>query len=310
MLKRFVNVPFVAIVGLLLILAACSSQAAQVASPNSSDRAAPPVPIVAAATGVPAANDPTQTRLVLKDASLNLIVEDAAKSAVDIGKMATDMKGWVVNSDSRKVVTGANTYTQASIVVRVPAERLDEAVEHVKAGAISVESEKQTGQDVTQQYTDLQSKITNLEAAEVQLRKIMDNANQTTDVLAVYDQLVRMRNDIQVAKGQAKFYEQSAAFSLINIVLSPKQDSVLAQVRGWSPLDTVTSAISSLGNMLQALINLLIWLLIFVLPLAIIVGVPCYIIYRVYLRQSRRAISSFVPDNTRSPQPPISPIEQ
>ena len=58
----------------------------------------------------------------------------------------------------------------------------------------------------TAEYTDLQSRLRNLEAAEAQLVNIMDGATKTEDVLSVFNQLVYIREQIQ--KVFAQFQEQ------------------------------------------------------------------------------------------------------
>ncbi|MCC7450674.1 MAG: DUF4349 domain-containing protein, partial [Anaerolineae bacterium] len=104
-----------------------------------------------------------QDRIVLKNAIISIVVGNPAESLTAINKMATDMGGWVVSSTTSQTKSGVSA-AQASIVIRVPADRLNEALERIKAGVVSVESENVTGQDVTQQYTDLTSQLTNLEA--------------------------------------------------------------------------------------------------------------------------------------------------
>jgi hypothetical protein len=77
------------------------------------------------------------------------------------------------------------------MTIRVPAERLDEALVTIKAETDQpIISENHSSQDVTAEYTDLNSRLTNLQAAEKQLQEIMAEAIKTEDVLSVYSQLV------------------------------------------------------------------------------------------------------------------------
>src|SRR5262245_59583375 len=140
-----------------------------------------------------AAAPEAQDRMVIKNAVLRIVVNDPQESQGTISKMAEDMGGWIVTSSTAQTKTRSGlTVTQASLTVRVPAERLTDVLQKIKGSAVSVDSETVSGQDVTQAYTDLQSQLTNLEAAEAQLRKIMDSAGKTDDVLAVYRELVQI----------------------------------------------------------------------------------------------------------------------
>jgi hypothetical protein len=196
------------------------------------------------------------------------------------------MGGWIVNSSSYQTTTRSGSpVTQATVTIRVPAERLTEALERIKAGAVSVEQENITGKDVTREYTDLNSQLTNLEAAEAQLRKIMESSTKTDDVLAVYRELTRVRGEIEVAKGQIQYYKEAAAFSSISVTLVANEQDKPIEIGGWRPLDTAKSAFETLVGALQALVNLLIWLVIVVLPIIAIFGLPTWLVYRITRRR-------------------------
>ena len=110
-------------------------------------------------------------RLVIRNAHLTLVVTDPAQSTEDISQMAQEMGGFVVSSSVYQTTYADDVLAiQASITIRVPAERLDEALNLIKAGSIEVRSENVSGQDVTQEYIDLQSQLRNLELAEDELR--------------------------------------------------------------------------------------------------------------------------------------------
>lgn len=232
---------------------------------------------------------PDQQRIILRSATLSIVVNDPASTLSSISGIADEMGGWVVNSNTSRVVMESGEEVQrGSITIRVPAERLDEALERIKSGAGSVKSENVTGQDVTQEYTDLTSQLVNLEAAEKQLRSIMEQAEKTEDVLSVYNELVRVRGEIETTRGRIQYYDQAAAFSSISVDVIPKAIESPIQIAGWSPGRTAEEAIAALISILRSLADVLIVLVIVGVPLALVVGIPAWFIYRV-LRRSRRA---------------------
>ncbi len=138
-------------------------------------------------------------------------------------QLAEAFGGWVVSSNINRVTTAnREEAVRGSITIRVMAERLDEALSRIKSGALSVENEAVSGQDVTQQYVDLTSRLNNLEAAETQLQSIMEDARRTEDVLSVYNELVRIRGEIETIQGQIQYFSESAAFSSISVELVPE----------------------------------------------------------------------------------------
>jgi Domain of unknown function (DUF4349) len=239
-----------------------------------------------------------QQRVILKTAYLSLVVDNADETISSIAKMAEDLGGWVVTSSSNKVQTASGQeVSRGSITVRVPADQLDEAMTRIKSGGGTVESESVSGQDVTQQYVDLKSRLTNLEAAEAQLREIMASASKTEDVLAVYNQLVSTRGDIETVRGQIQYYDESSSYSSIAVDVTPKAIQEPIQIAGWSPGHTAQNAIAALVNLLQGLADLVITLAIIGVPLLLIIGLPAWFIWR---RVRRRKPQGITPAPTES----------
>jgi hypothetical protein len=243
----------------------------------------------------PAALPPGQAaqpdRLVIRNAALSLVVADPADAVERLTALAQSLNGFVVSSNTYQSSVDAEgrAVMQASITFRVPSAQLDAALAQARALAVRVRTENISGQDVTAQYTDLASRLRNLEAAEAQLVNIMDRATKTEDVLNVFNQLVYIREQIEVVKGQMQYYEQSAAMSAIAVELIPDALSRPLEVGGWQPQGVAKDALEALVRAFQGLATAVIWIGIYVLPLAVIVLLPLYLIGRLVVRRARRA---------------------
>ncbi|MEA3351009.1 MAG: DUF4349 domain-containing protein [Chloroflexota bacterium] len=220
-------------------------------------------------------------RMVIKNATLSIVVADPTQTLEKIMSMADEMGGFVVTSNLwQTTLSGGMTVPQASVTIRVPSERLDEALERIKTGAGTVRSENVSGKDVTREYTDLQSRLRNLEAAEAQLTEIMADAYNTEDVLQVYNNLVDVREQIEVIKGQMQYYQQAAALSSISVDIVADEADQPIQIGGWQPVGVAKDAIEALVHALQGLINAAIWIVIFVLPVLVLIAIPLWLIWR------------------------------
>jgi hypothetical protein len=229
-------------------------------------------------------------RLVIQTAALSMVVTDPVAKAAAIRQLVEGMGGYVVSSYIYKSSYGNGlTADNASISVRVPVDRLSDALQQMKADAVEVRSENITGEDVTSQYVDLESRLRNLEAAEAQLMEIMDSADETEDVLAVYNQLVSVRGEIEMVRGQMQYYEESAAFSSITAELIPDAAAQPIEIGGWQPQGTVKAAVEALVQALEWLADAAIWLAICVLPVALLVGLPVFLIVRAARRRRAKA---------------------
>lgn len=128
----------------------------------------------------------TGKRLVIMNADISIVAMDPAEAMDTIATMAETYGGFVVSSNLHQVMGKRGTeIPYATITVRVPAERLKQALAEIELLAVEVLSKNQSGQDVTKEYTDLKSRLRNLENATKQLRQIMDDAYNTEDVLRV-----------------------------------------------------------------------------------------------------------------------------
>ena len=228
-------------------------------------------------------------RLVIQNADLSIVVADPAAKMKSIEQMAENMKGYVVSSNVYQTYVTQNVKVpEGQITIRVPVERLDEALETIKSDTIEVQSENRSGQDVTKDYVDLQSRLKNLEATEAQLTKIMEDAYKTEDVLNVFNQLTSIREQIEVVKGQIKYYEESAALSAINVRVIAEESVQPLEVGGWKITGTARNAFQALIDFAQGFVRFLIWLIILIIPAGLVILGLLWLLWRVFRYAWRR----------------------
>ncbi len=228
-------------------------------------------------------------RLVLMNADLSIVVDDPLLKLESIITMTEKMGGYVVDSNVwQNTLNNGVKVPHVNITIRVPAERLDESLDLIKTDVSEISSENISGQDVTSDYIHLESRLKNLEAAETQLQKIMDEAVKTEDVLQVYNNLVNVREQIEVIKGQMKYYEESARLSRISVNITADEETQPIQIGGWQPVGVAKKAIETLINTLQTLGDIAIWFVLCVLPIGILVGIPLFFVVRYVVRLRSR----------------------
>jgi len=157
----------------------------------------------------------TTDRMVIRSAYLTIVVDDVSTSLQQINNLAELYGGYVVNSS----ISEDRNRLYAYISFRVDSARFNDTLQALRDMAADVKSESTTGQDVTEQYTDLASRLRNLEASEAQLLELMNQAGTVTEILAVQKELTNTREDIELIKGQMQYLEQSAALSLFTVTL-------------------------------------------------------------------------------------------
>jgi len=221
-----------------------------------------------------------QERLVIENAELAIVVKDPGARMQEITDLAKEFGGFVVSSNLYQSPTPlGKEVTEASIVIRVPSERLDEALERIKEGAVEIDHENRLAEDVTNIYVDLQSQLKAKEAAAEKLLEIMDQATRAEDVLAIYLQVQAVQTEIEQLKGQIKYYEESAALSAISIRLIAEEGTQPIEVGPWSLEGAAKEAIQDLIFFVQNLAEFLIRFVLYSLPALILIGIPLYLAF-------------------------------
>jgi hypothetical protein len=290
-------------IALTLVLAACAAKSVatpsvQLSVPDVGGGGAPvyenvPAPTQAYAgytdaskttSGVGTNNTVAQDRLVIMNADLTIVVADPQIKMAAINQLATSLGGFVVSMNMYQTSTqSGQTAPEGTISIRVPAEQLENALNQIKADAGEVRNENRSGQDVTSSYVDLKSQLTNLEKAEADLQAIMDEAknnpnsnttSKTQDVLEVYNQIISVRGQIESIKGQMQYYEQSSAYSLINVTLIAEETIKPIEIGGWKPEGVARDAIQALIKFWQGFVNFVIYFVLLVLPVLITIFGP------------------------------------
>ncbi|MBN2005925.1 MAG: DUF4349 domain-containing protein [Anaerolineae bacterium] len=205
----------------------------------------------------------TQSRMIIYDAELNLVVEDSQAAQEEVVKKAAELGGYISNSSSNRYSEGLLRIT---LTMRVPAENFDAAMTSLRAMALEVSSESIGSQDVTQEYVDLGSRLKALEAKEQRLEELMDAAEDTEAVLAVYEQLSATQIDIEQTKGRMQYLERMSAMATITIILTPDEMSRPIEVAGWRPTGTFKRAFEAMINAFHVLIDALIWIVVWGIP--------------------------------------------
>jgi Fe2+ transport system protein B len=273
-----------------ILLTGCGAPA-----PTPGAQAAPtsaPAPTAAPAVGQ--GNQPTSEatgptgHIVIRNATLTLVVSDTEAQLSTIMRMTDELKGYVASSNTTRVERDV----RAQLVLRVPAEQLDEALDRLRKLAVEVREENVSGDDVTAEYVDLTSRVKNLEAAEEQLRGILAKASNTDDVLKVFDQLKNVRGEIEQAKGRMQSLSQSAALATITLTLLPDTPAQPVEAPGWRPEGVAKSALERLIGSLQDLANVVIWAALFILPLLVVtLGPVILVVWLLHLRKRKAPAS-------------------
>jgi hypothetical protein len=208
------------------------------------------------AEAFPGQPDSPDIRKIVRNGSLELLVNDVGQSIDKIGSIVTGAGGFIEKSTQTN--SGGHS---ASVTVRVPAAHLDQAIVQIKALATNVDRESVEVRDVTREYIDLDARLRNAQAEEAQFLQILKRATTIKDTLDVTEKLSDVRGRIEELQGQMKFLTAQIDMSTLEISLRAEADAAVAGIH-WRPLRqakiAVTEMVSGLGDWADSVIAFLI----------------------------------------------------
>ena len=247
---------------------------------GSAEEPTPTPPGARSAALTDSAGEAAGDRMIVRQVSMSLVVQDPVETSDTVTQMVQDMEGFIVSSTRR----GGEEDTVVTVTFRVPTERTDEAIQRLRTLAERVTSEEVRAQDVTEEYVDIQAQLRNLEATETQLLTLMQRADTVDETLTVQRELTRVSGDIEQHTGRLQYLERTSATSIFSLALTPAAGAEPLVQPGWQPLEIAKNAIRGLVVVGQGLGNLGIYLAIWS-PLWIPVVAIAWYIWRREMRQ-------------------------
>ena len=222
-----------------------------------------------------AADIPSVSLSVIKTATVRLELErdgldQAAREAIAI---AERFGGYVSTTQLRDARKGTG-----SLELRVPATRFGDALEALR-GVGRVQSESVAGQDVGQEFVDLQARLRNFEAQETVLLRLMDKSVSVADTLRVQGQLQQVQLEIERLRGRIRYLQDQTDMSTIRVDLTEEgvaATSANAIVKAWRQAREV-----AVGVVAAVIVGAG-----FVVPVALLLAVVGLVVYRVRPRTS------------------------
>lgn len=237
------------------------------------------------ATGLP---DTTVVRKIIYTVSLHLIVQDADVAMKEVERLAQDMGGFVSESNVWK----SEGYRQATVTVRIPAEDLNDALSAFRDLALDVESENVDSQDVTEEYVDLEARLTNEQRTEQELLELLETRSEigkTEDILEVHRELKVVRAEIEQLQGRMRYLDNLSAMATVRLTLTPDELLEPIDVGGWRPQGTARDAVRMLLRTLQFFADVAIVFVLYILPVLIVIAIPITILVLIIRGLVRRA---------------------
>jgi hypothetical protein len=155
-------------------------------------------------------------RLVVQESNLSLVVNNVRQSVNQIIDHASQTGGYMVSSSLNQ----PEEAPYATVVVRVPATQLNQVLEYYRSLAIKVSSENLRGRDVTDQYLDIETRLSRLRRTQAKFEELLEQAVEFEDILRAQREVLNLQDQIDRYIGQQQYLEQTAKLAKLTIHLS------------------------------------------------------------------------------------------
>jgi len=242
----------------------------------------------AAAEGETSAEAPSEVnteRMIIHKAIIRTNVKELAKAQSNIEQKVKKYGGYIVESN---VYQEDDQRSSGNIIVRIPEKHFETFLSDAEEEASKVLERNVTGQDVTEQYVDLASRIKSKRVVEERLLAFMSAAEKTEDLLKISSDLAKVQEEIEVTVGKMKYLENQTSFATIeltmyeNRVIVPGLDS--EELNTWEK--TKKQFVTSMNGLLAAGSAIIVFF-IGNMPVLIILGVISSTVYWIIKRRKR-----------------------
>jgi hypothetical protein len=218
----------------------------------------------------------TVDRKIIKSAYMALDTVDFERTTDAVMGKAVAMGGYVESSSvqgTRLFDRGQPSRRTANFQIRIPEEQFEAFMSAVGELGV-VTTEQITGQDITGQYFDTETRVRTLKVQEERLLALLARADKLTDIIEIERELSRIRFDIESLTGTLKGWDHMVNFSRVNIDVYEVEELKEIEPKPGNWLDRISRAFrDSIKNLVSLFENLVIFLVAAIPYLAILAAI-------------------------------------
>jgi hypothetical protein len=234
-------------------------------------------------------------RKIIKNADMRLLVQDTNDAISRSTQIVSDLGGYIVSSRVWYQDYYGNNLMYATITIGVPVDEFEHALNRLRDLSIQVLDENASGEDVTDQYVDLESQLVNLEATRARIQEFLKDAKTVDEALRINQELSNIESQIEQIKGRMNYISDRSAFSTITVnfepelpILTPMPTSTpypTATPIPWKPGETFGNARNTVVVAYQGIGNFLIWLFVVILPIVLPFALILWVLWKLLNRK-------------------------
>jgi hypothetical protein len=232
-------------------------------------------------------------RKVIYKGNLTMEVPNYNEAQVEINNLVTLASGYILQfTENQSTAEQSGNY-----VIKVPANGFSSFIRDLeKIKTVSDIRHNIQGQDVSEEYVDLSSRLKAKQVVEARLLAFMEKAVKTDELLSFSNELAKVQETIEQIKGRMRYLDQNVAMATVEIRLYQQGAAKLnADPIGDSTLTQTKNALKSSLHVLKLIAQGLIIFAAAALPIMIviaIIGIPLVYMIRNRVRKAALKINT------------------
>ena len=226
-------------------------------------------------------------RKIIRNAELSLEAASPEEAQQKITAVAESKGGFVVESQQSSTTAQATTRDRVTMTLRVPADKFNETLDEIRKAASRVVVETVKGQDVTEEFIDIEARLKTKKALEAQFLEIMKQGRTVEDALNVQRELAAVRGEIEQIEGRKRFLESQTSLSTIRLTLqTPTAFSASSSGFFYQIGKSFSRGFDVALNFILGFITFI----IAILPFLVLVVLPLYLLLRYFWKKRKKRI--------------------
>lgn len=241
-------------------------------------------------------------RLIIRNKTMRVEVDAVEDAIAAIEKLASDHEAiitamQIATDDETPVYRydettyGETEALRGYVTVRVPADKYEAFLSGV-TGIGTVLYQAENADDVTQQHVDMTARLANLRVEEERLREFFDSAQKVEEMLAIEQELSRVRGEIESLDAQVKYLERQAAMATVTIDLTEPKPLVRPSGDDWGFGQAITDGFRGAAGVIRVAIALI----IATAPIWVLLVIAFFVGRAIYRRRTARRAASADPE--------------
>lgn len=173
-------------------------------------------------------------RMIIRTAELSIEVRSHDETLSGLQRIARESGGFISHTTTELVY---NTVKQTHVTLRIPSSGFDTVIVRLRGMSDKIEHESIQGQDVTEEFVDIDARLSNKRAEEEQLLLILKRSGSVSDILEVQRELFRVREEIERTEGRQRYLKDQISMATIGIRFHEPYPAAISRHGGfWATL--------------------------------------------------------------------------